>query len=149
MKLALVSSPVPTRARTSIILACMATAAFLAACDDDDDPPPGSIGAPPDNITSTTVARGADAPGVVVEILSVTGGSRADGTAQAGDTVAVTFTTKKRDGSRWTLREFPTAGIMISGPTFNYQRVIPNQNDVVQRSVANSDGSYTYTFALP
>jgi hypothetical protein len=37
--------------------------------------------------------------------------------------------------------------IMLSGPTFNYQQVIPEVTDVPTRAVENADGSFSYTFA--
>src|SRR5436190_13740827 len=42
-----------------------------------------------------------------------------------------------------------TARMMVSGPTFNYQRVLPEVNDVATASVQNADGSFSYTFASP
>ena len=35
---------------------------------------------------------------------------------------------------------------LVSGPTFNYQRVMAEKNDLVTTAVAQANGSYTYTF---
>jgi OmcA/MtrC family decaheme c-type cytochrome len=77
------------------------------------------------------------------------GAAGAGGAFQVGDTVSVRYTVEKSNGDPWMLSEFSYGRIMISGPTFNYQRVIPEKNDVPSRSVENDDGSFTYTFADP
>src|SRR5678815_2263516 len=41
------------------------------------------------------------------------------------------------------------ARALVSGPTFNYQRVIAESSDVALRSVALGGGAFTYTFAVP
>ena len=99
-------------------------------------------------VTSGRTLTAADnAPGVVLAVTSVTGQTGATGNFQVGDKPAVTFTVKKSDGTAWHLNEMGTGRIFLSGPTFNYQRVLPRADDLITRSVANGDGSYTYTFA--
>ncbi len=95
----------------------------------------------------TTLTLADNSPGVVVAITSVTGQTGAGGNFQAGDKPVVTFTVKKNDGSSWHLKEMSAGNILLSGPTFNYQRVLPKADDVITRSVINGDGTYTYTFA--
>jgi OmcA/MtrC family decaheme c-type cytochrome len=91
--------------------------------------------------------QGDTPPGVKFVILSVDGASGADGTFQVGDHVKVSYTLKKNDGTAWMLSEMSSSRLMLSGPSFNYQRVLPQVTDVATASVANSDGSFTYTFA--
>jgi OmcA/MtrC family decaheme c-type cytochrome len=123
--------------------------AVLAACDDDDPSPvPPSVALPPK--ASTNVPRGEDPPGITIEIKSITGATSADGTFRAGDQVTVNFTMKRtKDGTSWRLDEMASGRIMLAGPSYNYQRVIPEQQDVLTRSVTNADGTFTYTFAAP
>jgi hypothetical protein len=83
----------------------------------------------------------------VLSIASVAGGSGAGGAFRAGDTIAVTFSAKKNDGSSWTASELSDGHVLVSGPTFNYQRVIADQSDLLTAARANADGTYTYTFA--
>jgi hypothetical protein len=90
-----------------------------------------------------------DAPGVVVTIVSVGGASGADGQFRAGDRVRVRFELEKRDGSPWGMAEMVRSSALVSGPSFNYQRVIAEQTDVVARAQAHADGSFTYEFADP
>jgi hypothetical protein len=63
--------------------------------------------------------------------------------------VHVRYRLLKSDGTRWNLSEMDFARILLSGPASNYQRVIPEQSDVLARSVQRSDGSYDYSFADP
>lgn len=108
----------------------------------------GTPGAPgPVPITPTALLKGQSLPGVVIAVTSVTGATGAGGAFQVGDRPAVRFTVKKNDGAALNLSELNSAAIMFSGPTFNYQRVIASQSNLIIASVQNSDGSYTYTFA--
>ena len=122
----------------------------LSGCGSDGSSgPAGSSGTNTDSgITSSTTLTAVDnAPGVVIAVTSVTGQTGPGGNFQVGDKPSVTFTVKKTNGTAWHLSEMSTGRIMISGPTYNYQRVIPSQSDLITRSVVNGDGSYTYTFA--
>jgi hypothetical protein len=129
--------------RRSLALALLVA---VAACSDDssdsDTPPPP----PPPTPEPTTLQPFEDPPGVRVTILGVAGASGADGTFRPGDHPRVTFELEKADGSRWGIAEMVRSSAMVSGPSFNYQRVIAEQTDVVAAAVANSDGSFTYAF---
>ena len=54
--------------------------------------------------------------------------------------MAVTFTLHHDDGTPWSLREMDDGRIMVSGPTFNYQRVVAELRDVVTRGVEVQQG---------
>jgi OmcA/MtrC family decaheme c-type cytochrome len=139
------------RARSSVsIVALSIFAIALAACSGSDGAtgpqgPPGSPGG--SGPTDTTLAQGDSPSGVNVAIVSVLGASGSDGTFQVGDHPKVTFTLKKGDGTAWMLSEMSSARFLFSGPSFNYQRVLDQVSDVATASVANADGSFTYTFA--
>lgn len=122
----------------------------LAACGKTG--PAGAAGSSGTNtdegITSgTTLTLADDAPGIVLAVTAVGGQTGPNGTFRVGDRPAITFTVKKRNGAFWNLSEMGSGSIFVSGPTFNYQRVIARQNDLITRAVRNSDRSYTYTFA--
>lgn len=95
------------------------------------------------------LARGAPAPGIVVEILSVEGGSGPLDRFVPGDRPRVRFTLAKRDGRPWGLAEMDEGRILVSGPTFAYQRVIAERADVVARAEKLGDGSWLYVFDEP
>ncbi|RKY21838.1 MAG: hypothetical protein DRQ55_03110 [Planctomycetota bacterium] len=98
-----------------------------------------------DGATSTEIAKDQPAPGVSPQILDVRGTSGATGNYEVGDRVAITYRLLKDDGSGWLLDEMNAGRIALSGPTFNYQRVIAQLSDVITASVDNGDGTYTYT----
>ncbi len=118
----------------------------LAACSGSDGRN-GSDGAPGTLPVTTVLQPAEDAPGVALTIVSITGASGAGGSFQVGDIPAVRFTVKRADGTDWDVMDLATLRILVSGPTFNYQRVIAEQSDLVANSTTNSDGSYTYRFA--
>lgn len=110
----------------------------------------GSSSAPADPAPmSDVLALGAPAPGVVVSIVAIEGGSGPLDTFRPGDRPRVRFTLTKTDGGPWGLAEMDEGRIVVSGPTFAYQRVIAEQADVVARATKLGDGSYAYTFAEP
>jgi len=117
--------------------------------DDGDTGPQGPPGPPGGDATSTDLSQGDDLPGVEVEILGLSGGSGSGGAVQAGDTLSITFRARKSDGSDWDLSQLYRGRALVSGPTFNYQRVIAEQTDVLTASTQNADGSYTYRFPVP
>jgi len=129
---------------------CVALAlAWIGGCDGDKgnagpQGPPGGGGP-----TSTALEQGDDLPGLNVVITGLSGGTAAGGRFRAGDVITIAFTAKRDDGSDWDLSEFSLARTLVSGPTFNYQRVLAEQADVATRSVQLADGSYTYTYASP
>ncbi|MBI2266750.1 MAG: hypothetical protein HYU64_16575 [Armatimonadetes bacterium] len=122
--------------------------------------PAGAAGSSPSPTnTQPVLSSGADLPGVVPSQLSLSGGSGPEARGRGpssraktfvpGDTISVTFTLKKSDGTSLALSEMNSGGIMVSGPSSNYQKVIAYQSDLLTRSTQNSDGSYTYKFASP
>ncbi|MCI0341462.1 MAG: hypothetical protein L0216_10010 [Planctomycetales bacterium] len=100
---------------------------------------PGSAGVP---FAPTSGDKYYDPPGVVLTITSVTGGSA------VGSAPTVTFTIRKNDGTPWNLEEMAVGNALVSGPTFNYQRVITEQSDLLTASVNLGNGSYRYTFPV-
>jgi len=88
-------------------------------------------------------------PGVVIAIESVEGGSQPSGNAQPGDRLAITFTLRDDAGNALDLANFAAGQAIVSGPTFDYQRVIGAETDVVARSVALGGGRYRFAFAQP
>jgi hypothetical protein len=118
----------------------------IGACTGDD----GSDGqAAPEPPTPDALTPRDDSPGVQVQILDVSGGSGAGGNFQPGDRLTVHFTIQKDDGSDWRAEEIDTARILVSGPTFNYQRVLAERSDLLSAARVNGDGSFTYTFPTP
>jgi hypothetical protein len=137
-------------------------AAFLAAgctgADGDDGkagkqgPPgvPGPAGPPGDPApTDTDLPEDADLPGLVLAITGLSGGTGPAGQFRVGDTLSFTYTLAKGDGSPIAAGELDRGSVFVSGPSSNYQRVIPSASDLATASVRNLDGSYTYTFATP
>jgi len=126
-------------ARTAFLL-------LLGACGGGGS----EIALPPDPADEPTLLLPTqDSPGVVLTIDSVSGGSESNGSFRPGDRVTLRFRLEKRDGSRWNLREMHASSAFVSGPSFNYQRMLAEQTDVVERALEQSDGSWCYTFAEP
>ena len=125
-------------------------ASIAAACGDDgSDGAPGPAGpAGPPGPTDTTLTKFESPPGVDVEITSVTGNAPGSN-FEPGDTLTVRYTLLKDDGEPWDVDEMATARILVSGPTFNYQRVIAEQSDLASASIDLGDGLWSYTFATP
>ena len=120
----------------------------VLACSGDD----GSDGAPGDDAdtpTETAFEQGDDLPGIQVSIVALTGGSGPGGRFLPGDTLSVQFRAQKDDGSDWDLAELSSGRALVSGPTYNYQRVLAQVTDVITNAVELADGSYRYTFATP
>lgn len=88
-------------------------------------------------------------PGVAIAIESVTGGSLPSGNARAGDRLTITFALRDDDGNALALSTFASGQAFASGPTFDYQRVLAAETDVVTRSAALGSGRYAFTFAAP
>lgn len=123
--------------------------ALLVSCEGDDGAtgPPGASAPAATTPTAKSIDKDEAAPGVNIAITGVSGAGGATGNFAVGDTLSVTFTALKDDGSRWDITEFSFARAMVSGPTFNYQRVLAEVNNVATAAVENADGSWTYTFA--
>jgi OmcA/MtrC family decaheme c-type cytochrome len=111
------------------------------------EPPPPPIEPPPP--ITPILAPTADLPGVTLEILALSGGSGPGGKFQPGDVMSVDYEFKRGDGVPIPVPEMNTCRIYVSGPSFNYQVVIPRQNDGRARSTQNANGTWRYTFAFP
>jgi len=139
-----------SRSRTIPLLLSLPLALLGCSGDDGDD---GAQGPPGDDggggQVDNDLDRDQDPPGVHVEILSVQGATGAGGTFRVGDKLKLRFTIKMDDGTDWPIEELTRGRTLVSGPTFNYQRVIAEQTDLLTASVANADGSYTYTYSAP
>ena len=133
----------------SLSVLLLAIALSCAAGCKGEDGDTGPQGPPGDPGTNTELTLGDEVPGLIVEIQSMSGGSGNQGRFRVGDTPRVNFRLKKNDGSEWDIAEMGTGRALLSGPTFNYQRVMEEQTDLVDVSVKQSDGSYAYTFPSP
>ncbi|HEX5010713.1 MAG TPA: hypothetical protein VFY71_09945 [Planctomycetota bacterium] len=150
----------PTRSAFLFPLAALA-ALSLGGCSGSDGSngkqgPPGDPGVPGDPApTPTTLTKFDDPPGVVFGITQLSGGTAVPAEAGEGDqflpgdTITVTFTLAKADGSPWGLSEMTDVRLLVSGPSFNYQRVIAEQDDVIAQAVKVAENTWTYTFATP
>jgi hypothetical protein len=87
-------------------------------------------------------------PGVVVTIEAVRGGPGL-GRARVGDRLRVEFRVATDAGAPLELATMARGAIMVSGPTFHYQRVIASQSDLRERSFKRGLGLYTYDFVEP
>jgi hypothetical protein len=141
------TSPSSTRSgRPAASLLCLIlTVAAGNGCSDDNDHSAAPPVKPPP--TRTELQPHEELPGLVLAITGVSGATGPSGSFRSGDVLSVTFTLQKGDGAEIAIGELNSAGILVSGPTTSYQRVLARQTDVVTRSVLNADGSYTYTFA--
>jgi hypothetical protein len=149
-----------------LVVSCTGPAGPAGPSGDPGDPgEPGEPGAPgdagpvgPPGVTpdggegsSAPVVLGTDEkmPGLVVTITGLDGGTGANGNFVAGDSPSVTFTIADNAGHPIRLDNLARVGILVSGPTSNYQRVLPIVTDVIATAMWNANGSYTYTFATP
>lgn len=130
---------------------------LLAACAKGDTGltgAPGSQGPPgpagPAGSThplDTLLHLSEDMPGVNLTIVALSGASGP--TFLPGDTVSVTFRVETDNGTPIALNELDSARMWLAGPTTLYQKITGNFSDVATASVANADGSWTYTLADP
>jgi len=132
----------PHRALAPLFLALL----LAAGCSDSSG---GKSAPPPPPTTSTNLAKGETPPGVVFTIEEVSGADGPGGTFAPGNRVSVRYRVTKTNGEPWGLAELEGGVALISGPSFNYQRVVGEQTDLLTASKANSDGSFTYRFASP
>ena len=114
---------------------------FSSACSNSNNPPPIGVADDP-VVTSESTLQGVV---ITIEDVRGTGGS---GRARVGDLLTVDFKVETEAGQPLELSRFARGAIMVSGPTFNYQRVITSQPDVIDRVVKRALGAYRYTFAV-
>ncbi len=134
--------------RLAIVLSG-ALALALTACGGGggggDAGPPGPPGLP----GPIVVGPDDPLPGVVAVITGLAGATGPDGTFQPGDAIAVTYTVRTDAGEALNVSAMASGAIYVSGPSFNYQRVIASQSDLRARSVYLGDGTWTYAFLVP
>ncbi len=136
--------------------AFLAAGAFVAAgalvsslaCTGDSGPR-GPAGPPGGGTTPTQYLPGEAVPRIVVTIEDLSGASGPGGEFRVGDRPSVRFRLTKEDGSAWLLDEMASGEALVSGPSFNYQRVLPLATDVISTAAARKDGSYVHSFASP
>ena len=139
------------RPGSSCIVATGDAGVKTITCDDGTH----VVVSPDPAVPPTALGPAEDLPGLVVQIVSLSGGSGPGGNFESGDTVAVTFTVRTGAGADLPLSAVDGAAIWIAGPTSNYQRVLPvgrdqlSLDDVKTRASKNADASYTYLFAKP
>jgi len=114
---------------------------------------PGEPGVPGEpSPTPTTLTKFDDPPGVKLTITQLSGGSAVPADAGTGDqflpgdSLTITFTLTKADGSAWGLAEMTGLNVLVSGPSFNYQPVLAEQSDVIATAVKVGEGTWRYTF---
>ena len=127
--------PSLTRARRAIALLALA----VAACGDDNS----YVIAP----VEPSLGTDDPLPGVAITIESVRSGAHPSGNAQPGDPIEITFAVRDDAGNALDLQRFAAGQAMVSGPTFDYQRVIPAETDVLDRAQALGSGRYRFSFA--
>lgn len=136
-----------TRALAPALLALLVAACSGGGGSDGKKGPPGDPGEPAE--TPTELLPTQDAPGVNAEIVDVSGGTGDFDDFVSGDTISVTFRLTKDDGSVWGLSELTQLRALVSGPTYNYNLILPQATDLLTASEFLGDGTYRYTFAQP
>ena len=134
----------PSRHGTSSSLVALLLLA-ATACHSSNDSSSPEIGIAPEPPFGANDAL----PGCVVTIEAIRGATGAGDRFRVGDFLEVDFTVKRNDGEPLELSTFARGAVMVSGPTFNYQRVIESQGDVVAKATKRALGAYTYKFATP
>jgi hypothetical protein len=130
---------------------------LLGACEGDTGPagpagpegppgPGGGGGTDPDPDTKTDYAVGESVPTLVARIDGVSGASGPNGEFLVGDVVTVDFALEKANGDPWKLEELDEGEAMVSGPTTNYQRVLPAEVDLPARASKLAAGHFRFTF---
>src|SRR5262245_49619859 len=125
-----------SRVPVSVLALSAAALLVLNACEGERGPagpagPQGPAGTPG---TNNRLEQGDDVPGLVVTVVSLSGGTAAGGNFRVGDTPTVNYRLQKNDGSDWDITELSIGKALVSGPTSNYQRVIAEQVTVVGNS---------------
>ncbi len=133
----------PARARAGTSALWISLLLGVAACNSGGGGSAPEIGVAPDPV----VGAADSLPGVVVAITSVRGGTGTNGNFKVGDSITVDFTLNRNDGVALELSKMSRGGIMVSGPTANYQRVIASQADLITAAKKTALGAYSYTFS--
>ena len=130
-------------ARLLPLYLALTTAVAWSSCNSSNN------SAPPIGIADEPVVAATDKlPGVVIAIENVRGRDLND-RGEIGQFLTVDFTVKTDAGAPLELSTLARGAIMVSGPTFNYQRVIASQGDVRERATKRALGAYRYTFTVP
>ncbi len=133
---------------SSIFLFSIAALGILApGCNSSSDDtvvleePPAAI---PSELDPTD-----DPPGVNFAVSRILGATGPGGAFRPGDRLTFEFTVTTDDGDPWELSHLTSVRALVSGPTFNYQRVLAEKNDVIARATRIGAGEYSYAFADP
>jgi OmcA/MtrC family decaheme c-type cytochrome len=123
------------------------TAAFLVALASCSDKKTYYV----ESVPTAPPALGVDddLPGVNIEVTAVTGATGAGGSFRSGDRITVRFTVKDDNDTPLEFSSLNRISLYVSGPTFNYQRVIASQSDGLTRGIDLGSGTVSYTFAMP
>lgn len=138
--------------RLGTFAAAVCAVLVATACsDDDDDPAPAPAPVTPPENPARAIGAYDALPGIEIVVTEITGATSDDDTFRAGDTLTVRYTAKTTDGENLNVAELDAGAIYVSGPTFNYQRVIAERTDLLTGSVYEGSGVWSYEFpvALP
>lgn len=122
--------------------------AMLALCGchgNSSEPAP----VPPPANPARTIGVADPLPGIQLMVTEVTGGGGNGGNFRAGDTPTVRFSAKTAAGAALDISALDGGSIYLSGPTYNYQRVIAQQSDLRTAAVYEGDGIWRYEFSAP
>lgn len=142
------TSAIPELARIAALAGLLA----LGACEGErgpagpEGPGGGGGGTDPDEPTPTEYESGDEVPEVRLTLVALTGASGPAGEFLVGDTPTIEFTLAKADGKPWPLEELSAGEALVSGPSFNYQRVLPAA-DVLADALELEEGRYRVTLA--
>jgi hypothetical protein len=155
-----------SRTATSVILEAAtvrglaglaALALFLGGCEGARGPagaqgpqgPPGDDGTggnPGDDGTPVEYEPGEAVPEVVAHIEGLSGATGPAGEFLVGDSLTVEFTLAKAADEAWDIAELTGGEALVSGPTTNYQRVLPLEVDLHERATEVAEGRFRFTF---
>jgi len=121
----------------------------LSSCDPTVDYPPVVVAPAPPVNPARVIGSYDPLPGIALAVQSITGASSEDDTFRAGDTLTVRYTAETTDGQPLDVSRLDAGAIYVSGPTFNYQRVIAEQADLRSASVYEGGGVWVYQFQVP
>jgi hypothetical protein len=110
-------------------------------------PPPG--GEPPPGPLDVVIGGYDPLPGVVMEAVSTSGGTGPGGNFRPGDLITVRFTLKTDAGDTLDLTLMDSGAAYVSGPTTNYNRVIPSQSNLRATALYLGEATWQYTFPVP